>query len=99
MPRPGLALLSEKLNRPRVFRHDYGEVTADPLPLIEKPGFAEVGIGDMNEQGVLLSDDGLDLGRDVHTVRPDDDQHHVLIEVDGRLLEQGILAGRGGVGL
>ena len=79
--------------------HDDGHVSADALHLIEKPRFAEVGIQDMDKQAVLTSDGRLELGCYVHAVGPDGYQHHVLAEIDGRFLQQGVLAGRGRVRL
>jgi len=95
----GLALFSEEFDGALVLRDYYGQVGADSLHLIQKPGFSEVGIDDMDKQSVFFSDDGLELGRDVHAVGPDGDEHDVFVKVDSQFLEQRILAGRGRVGL
>ena len=47
-----LPILPEELDVTRVLWDDYGQVGADALYLIEKPGFAEIRIEDMNKQGV-----------------------------------------------
>ncbi|MDP6959744.1 MAG: hypothetical protein QF645_13140, partial [Planctomycetota bacterium] len=77
----GLPLFPEELDGAFVLRDDYGQVGADSLHLIEKPGFAEVWIEDVGKQSVLFSDDGLELGRDVHAVGSDGNEHHVFAEV------------------
>ena len=97
--RVGLPFLPEELDGTHVLRDNYGQVGADALHLIEKPGFAEVGIENVDKEGVLFCDDGLELGRDVHAVGSDDDEYHVSAEVDVLFLEQRILAGRSRVGL
>lgn len=97
--RVGLPLCSEELDGALVLRDDDGPEGTDSLHLIEKPSFAEVGIEDVDDQGVLCGNERLETGRDVHAVGSDGDKHHVFVKVDGRFLEQRILAGRGGVGL
>ena len=71
----------------RVLGHNDGAIGTDVPHLVQKPGFAEIGIQHMDAQGLSILDQGFDMGANIHAVGPDGDQHHVFCEIDEGLFE------------